>query len=58
MSGIGMIHPDIPVYLHRDAYELQKLLDDIGEAVGERDFSAIELHQPFMVGDIRATAFL
>lgn len=57
MSGIGMVHPAIPVYLHRDAYRLQQLLNDIGEAVGERDFSPIELHQPFTIGDIRVTAY-
>lgn len=57
MSGIGMVHPEIPVYLHRDAYELQKALDDIGESVGERDYSPIEFHQPFMIGEIQVTAY-
>jgi len=57
MSGIGMVHPEIPVYLHREAYELQKLLNDIGEGIGERDFSPVELYQPFMIGDIRVTAY-
>lgn len=57
MSGIGMVHPDIPVYLHEDGYKLQKLLDQIGEAVGERDFTPVKLYQPFWVGEIKITAY-
>lgn len=57
MSGIGMIHPDIPVYLHRDAHKLQGLLDQIGESVGEREVSPVDLHEPFWIGDIRVTAY-
>ncbi len=57
MSGIGMIHPDIPVYLHEDGYKLQKLLDQIGESVGERDYTPIKLYQPFWIGDIKVTAY-
>lgn len=57
MSGIGMVHPEIPVYLHRDGYELQMVLNEIGESVGDRDYSPIELHEPFAVGDIQITAF-
>jgi ribonuclease J len=57
MSAIGMVHPDIPVYLHRDGYRLQKLLNAIGESVGERNYSPVELYEPFRVGDIRVTAF-
>jgi ribonuclease J len=57
MSAIGMVHPDIPVYFHRDGYKLQNLLNAIGESVGERDYSPVELYEPFRVGDIRVTAF-
>jgi ribonuclease J len=57
MSGIGMVHPDIPVYLHRDANKLQTLLDQIGESVGERAFSPVDLYEPFWIGEIRITAY-
>ena len=57
MSGIGMVHPDIPVYLHEDGYKLQNLLDQIGESVSERDFTPVKLYQPFWIGDIKITAY-
>jgi len=57
MSGIGMVHPDIPVFIHSDGYKLQKLLGEIGESVGERDYSPIELYTPFNIGDISVTAY-
>lgn len=57
MSGIGMVHPDIPVYLHRDAHRLQLALAEIGEAVGTRSFSPIDLYEPFYIGEIRVTAY-
>lgn len=57
MSGIGMVHPAIPVYLHREAHQLQLALAEIGEAVGTRSFSPIELYEPFYIGEIRVTAY-
>lgn len=57
MSGIGMIHPDIPVYMHRDGHRLQQLLDDIGEAVGEREFTPVALYEPFNIGEIEVAAY-
>lgn len=57
MSGMGMVHPDIPVYLHEDGYKLQKLLDQIGESVGERDYTPIKLYEPFWIGEIKITAY-
>lgn len=57
MSGIGMVHPEIPVYLHRDAYRLQMLLNEIGESVGDRDYSPVELYKPFQIGEIKVTAY-
>jgi len=57
MSGIGMVHPDIPVYLHRDAHKLQTMLDAVGESVGERAFSPIDLYEPFYIGEIKITAY-
>ena len=57
MSGIGMVHPDIPVYLHRDAHKLQTLLNEVGESVGERQFSPIDLYEPFYIGEIKITAY-
>lgn len=57
MSGIGMVHPDIPVYMHRDAHKLQGLLDQIGESVGDRSYSPIDLYEPFWIGDIKVTAY-
>ncbi len=57
MSGIGMVHPEIPVYLHREGYQLQMLLNQIGESVGSRDFTPIDLHEPFQIGDIQVTAY-
>ncbi len=57
MSGIGMVHPGIPVYLHKDAYKLQMLLNQIGESVGDRDYSPIALYEPFWIGEIKVTAY-
>ena len=57
MSGIGMVHPDIPVYLHHDAHKLQTLLDAVGESVGERSNSPVELYVPFYIGEIKITAY-
>lgn len=57
MSAIGMAHPDLPVYIHRDGYRLQLLLNEIGEAVGTRDYSPVEYYEPFQIGEIRVTAY-
>jgi len=57
MSGIGLVHPAIPVYLHRDAWKLQGLLDAVGESVGDRAYSPVDLYVPFAIGDIQVTAY-
>lgn len=57
MSGIGMVHPETPVYLHKDGYQLQKLLDQVGESVGDRDYTPIDLYEPFWIGEIKVTAY-
>ena len=57
MSGIGMVHPDIPVYIHQEGYDLQLWLDEIGESVGKRRFSPVDLHVPFQIGEIRITPY-
>ncbi len=57
MSGIGLVHPAIPVYLHRDAWKLQGLLDAVGESVGDRAYSPVDLYVPFAIGEIQVTAY-
>jgi|WetSurMetagenome_2_1015567.scaffolds.fasta_scaffold47236_2 ribonuclease J len=57
MSGIGMVHPDIPVYIHREGYNLQLVLNEIGESVGKRKFSPVDLYVPFQIGEIRITPY-
>ena len=57
MSGIDLIHPDIPVYMHFNAYKLQKCLEEIGESVHYRDYSYFEYEQMLTIGQIEIIPF-
>ena len=57
MSGIGMVAPSIPVYLSEEAWKLENALRQIGEKVGDRAFQFHRLHEPFLVGKIKVTAY-
>ncbi|MDR1793808.1 MAG: hypothetical protein LBR25_00215 [Erysipelotrichaceae bacterium] len=58
MSAIGMVHPDVPVYLHESALKLQDALEKIGEGLGKRNsFTSFQYHEPFLIQEIRITPF-
>ena len=57
MSNIDMVHPNIPVYMHKDGYNLLQALIDIEDEVHSRDYTPVELHTPFTIGEIMITAY-
>ena len=57
MSNIGYVHPDVPVYMSVEAQRLQKSLDMVGEAIGNREFTGAPLYEPIQIGEITATPY-
>jgi|GEM_PF-1139358 len=57
MANIDFIHPSIPVYIHKDGYNLLQALIDIKEEVHQRNYTPIELHLPFNIGEITVTSY-
>lgn len=56
MAMMGLVHPDIPVFMTRDALRLYEALSVVGESVpGERSYSGCEYDETFEHGDIRVT---
>ncbi len=54
MAGMGMIAPQIPVYLHKDAEIIERALEATGDGVPtlERDYLPFEDRTPISVGEI------
>jgi ribonuclease J len=54
MSGIGMIAPEIPIYMHEDATRIERALEVTGEGVPtlERDYIHLEENTPVRIGAI------
>lgn len=55
MGGLGMLHPDVPVYMSSDSLRLYKRLeanDDLGNAGSHKNCIGIEFGESFTVGDI------
>ena len=57
MSQIGMVHPRIPVYIHKNGYDLELALREVGESVGTREFQFHDYHEEINIGAIRVTSF-
>ena len=57
MSQIGMVHPSIPIYIHRNGYYLELALREVGESVGTRCFQFHDYHEEIKIGDIRAISY-
>ena len=51
MGAMGLVHPQIPVYLTADSYRLYQALTEIGEGVPyPRDYTPCEYNRPFSHG--------
>ncbi|MGE8202958.1 MBL fold metallo-hydrolase [Heyndrickxia sp. NPDC080065] len=57
MGGMGMLSPEIPVYMTKDSIDLYHALEVIGEGVpGHKlDFNACHYGETFQIGEIRIT---
>jgi ribonuclease J len=57
IGAMGLVSPNIPVYLTEDSLKLYEALEEIGEGVpGERSYSSIEYDKVLKVGVIKVTA--
>jgi mRNA degradation ribonuclease J1/J2 len=58
MGGLGMLHPDLPVYMSEDSKTLYERLAENGEAEVRKHKNCIGVAygEPFTVGDITVTA--
>jgi len=54
MAGVGMIAPQIPVYMHKNAVTIERALEATGEGVPtvEREYLPLEEGSPISVGKI------
>lgn len=54
MAGMGMVAPQIPVYLHKDAEIIERALEATGDGVPtlERDYLPFEDGVPISIGEI------
>jgi len=54
MAGVGMIAPQIPVYMHKNAVTIERALEATGEGVPtvEREYLPLEEGSPISVGEI------
>jgi len=56
MGAMGLVHPQIPVYLTRDSYRLYLALAEIGEGVPHpREYTPCEYNHPFRHGPFVVT---
>jgi ribonuclease J len=59
IGAMGLISPDIPVYLTEESLKLYENLKEIGEGVfGERNYNSITYEEVLKIGDIKVTAVL
>lgn len=57
MGAMGLVSPEIPVYLTEDSLRLYKMLTGVGEGVfGGRSYSSISYNSTLNIGDIQVTA--
>ena len=57
MSEIDKIHPAIPVYMHSEALQLKKALENTEEDRYFRDYTPFDYHQIIEVGNIKVEPF-
>lgn len=57
MSEIDKVHPNIPVYIHRDGLTMQEVIDEMEENKIYRSYSSFEYGDVINVGNIKVTTF-
>jgi ribonuclease J len=60
MAGIGFVAPQIPIYMHKNAIQIERALEATGEGVEtlERDYTPFDENQPIRVGEIEVLPIL
>lgn len=57
MSEIDKVHPNIPVYIHKDGVKMQELIDEMEENKIYRKYSSFEYGEQINVGSIKVTTY-
>ncbi|MHA1267802.1 MAG: MBL fold metallo-hydrolase [Candidatus Helarchaeota archaeon] len=60
MAGIGMVSPDIPIYMNENATIIERALEEVGEGVPtlERNYIHFDENQTINVGEIQVLPVL